>query len=97
MIVRGTLPSQEQVKIWGRDTVFRWHAVTYTPDSITGIPYDSPTTCAGCRMAVSRQAVDSIRVYRESLSHDEHEPSFVLLLIGGALVGALLAIAHIGK
>ena len=93
----GNLPNQEQVKIWSGDTVFRWHAVTYTRDSIIGIPYKMPTTCDSCRMALPRHAVDSIRVDRESLSHHENSPSDVLLFIVWGLIGAGLAMAHIGK
>ncbi len=35
----------QQLKIWSGDTVFRWHAVIITYDSITGVPYKMSTKC----------------------------------------------------
>lgn len=56
------LPAHQQVQIWQRGRVARWHAVTLTDDSITGIPYLQPVACPGCRVALARPAVDSIRM-----------------------------------
>lgn len=55
------LPARQQVQIWQQGRVERWHAVTLTDDSITGIPYLQPVTCASCRVGLPRPAVDSIR------------------------------------
>ncbi len=50
----------EQVKFWSGDSVFLWHAVLITPDSITGYPEQRP------RRALPLSAVDSLRVgYRQ--------------------------------
>jgi hypothetical protein len=57
-----TLPVRQQVQIWQHGRVARWHAVTLTDDSITGIPYLQPVACAVCRVAIARPAVDSIRL-----------------------------------
>lgn len=57
-----TLPPRQQVQIWQQGRVVRWHAVTLTNDSISGIPYLQPVACAGCRVSLARPAVDSIRL-----------------------------------
>ena len=50
----------EQVKLWSGDSVFLWHSVLITPDSITGYPEQRP------RRALPLSAVDSLRVgYRQ--------------------------------
>ncbi len=56
------LGPQQRVKIWSNDTVSLWRAVAITRDSIIGIPLDKSLNCDGCRLALPRQAVDSIRV-----------------------------------
>lgn len=62
MIIPGDLPREQLIDIWSGDTVVRWHAAVYTPDSITGIPATLPATCDSCRIALPRSAVDSIYV-----------------------------------
>ncbi len=52
----------QQVKIWSGDTVLRWHAVIFTDDSITGVPYKMSTKCDNCRLGLPLSSVDSIRV-----------------------------------
>ena len=52
----------QQLKIWSGDTVFRWHAVIITYDSITGVPYKMSTKCDSCRLGLRLSSVDSIRV-----------------------------------
>jgi hypothetical protein len=52
---------QQQVKIWSHDSVYRWHAVVMTHDSISGIPYQQSTKCDSCRLRLPRASVDSIR------------------------------------
>ena len=88
MIVPGNLPREQHVKIWSGDTVFRWHAVIYTRDSITGIPYTMPVTCDSCRIALARSAVDSIRVGNPKGPRDNRADIayMVLIVIGSALV-----------
>ena len=49
----------QQVQIWTKDTMVRWHAVVVTRDSISGIPYQLSTTCDSCRLTFPWTAVDS--------------------------------------
>jgi len=58
----GPLAPRQQVEVWSGGSVQRWHAVQVGPDSMSGIPFVRPTTCDICRIALSRAAVDSIRV-----------------------------------
>jgi hypothetical protein len=100
MILPGNLPPEQQVKIWSADSVFWWHAVVYTRDSITGIPYTIPTTCDSCRIALPRQAVDSIRVGNPpSLREYQQQEagSFVAAMVLVGILEIALAIFHIGK
>lgn len=52
----------QQVKIWSCDSVFRWHAVVMTNDSITGVPYYMPANCDRCRLGLEWSSVDSIHI-----------------------------------
>ncbi len=56
------LGPQQRVKIWSNDTLSFWRDVAITRDSISGIPLNKSPNCDGCRLALPRQAVDSIRV-----------------------------------
>ena len=70
----------ERVRIWTHDSVFQWHAVLVTHDSITGIPSSLPTPCDSCRLALPVSAVDSLSVgYPET--HAPPKAKDVLLLI----------------
>jgi hypothetical protein len=53
---------RQQVQIWQRGSAVRWHAVTITPNSVTGIPYLMPISCDSCRRSLLRADVDSIRL-----------------------------------
>ena len=50
---------EDTVWIWSGGKAVRWHDVVIEPDSITGIPYNSPLGC-DCRRAIPRTEVDSI-------------------------------------
>ena len=90
MIIPGTLPREQQVRIWSGEKVFRWRAVTYTRDSVTGIPHEMPVTCDSCRIALPRDAVDSIRVRHVVTSRDRR------LMLGYFALGvAALAIFQV--
>jgi hypothetical protein len=52
---------REQVKVWSRGNVERWHAVVFSRDSISGIPYKMPVDCDRCRRSVALTEVDSLR------------------------------------
>jgi hypothetical protein len=56
------LPPRQQVQVWREGKETRWHAVTLTDDSITGVPFLQPVSCDSCRRAFPRTAVDSIRL-----------------------------------
>ena len=57
-----TLSPSQPVLVYRRGEVIRWHAVVVSRDSITGVPYKMPTTCADCRRSLPRTDVDSLRV-----------------------------------
>ena len=52
---------REQVKVWSRGNVERWHAVVFSRDSISGIPYTMPLDCETCRRSTALTEVDSLR------------------------------------
>jgi len=60
--VPNTKVARQQVQIWVGDSALRWHAVRVTHDSISGIPFLQPIDCDSCRIALSRTAVDSVRL-----------------------------------
>jgi len=52
---------REQVKVWSRGSVERWHAVVFSRDSLSGIPYKMPLDCDRCRHSIALTEVDSLR------------------------------------
>jgi len=52
---------REQVKVWSRGSVERWHAVVFSRDSVSGIPYKLPLDCDRCRRSIALTEVDSLR------------------------------------
>ena len=40
----------------------RWHGVTVTTDSMSGIPFQRPLDCDSCRVAVELTTIDSVRI-----------------------------------
>lgn len=86
LILPGTLPPEQQVKIWTGATHVRWRAVVYTRDSITGVPYEMPTTCDSCRIAVPRSAVDSISVgYPKTRRENRANIAYMVLMVIGSV------------
>ena len=73
----------QQVKIWSGDSLYRWHAVVMTNDSITGIPYDMPTECDSCRVGLALSSVDSIDI---GYPASPGENVLLWVLIAGAVV-----------
>src|SRR5216684_2885679 len=43
------LDPHDEVRIWRGDTMWRWHAVVITADSVSGIPLSQPLKCDDCR------------------------------------------------
>jgi hypothetical protein len=58
----GALPVRQQVQIWQNGRALRWHAVSVTPDFVTGIPFQKPVDCDSCRLSIARSRVDSLRL-----------------------------------
>jgi hypothetical protein len=56
------LSSHQQVQIWTRDGVHRWHAVVVSQDSVSGVHFLEPPECDSCRVTLARAAVDSLRI-----------------------------------
>jgi hypothetical protein len=48
--------------VWTEGRALRWHALVVAPDSISGVPFTRSPTCEGCRVAVPRGSVDSVRL-----------------------------------
>ncbi|MEO8090351.1 MAG: hypothetical protein ABI703_08650 [Gemmatimonadales bacterium] len=61
-VAPGSLPARQQAQVWTDGTALRWHALEITGDSISGVPFTRPPGCDSCRVAVSREAVDSVRL-----------------------------------
>lgn len=57
-----SLPARQQAQLWTAGSPLRWHALVIAADSISGVAYTRSPSCDSCRVAVSRQAVDSIRL-----------------------------------
>jgi hypothetical protein len=57
----GVLAERQQVQVWHRGLVERWHAVVLTTDSVRGIPFLRPVDCDSCRITLPIAEVDSVR------------------------------------
>jgi hypothetical protein len=85
----GALKPAQQAEVWHGGRAERLHAVMFTADSISGVPFLLSQGCDTCRVAVARQEVDSVR-----LGHPER--GFwrsVGLGLGGIAVFGLVACA----
>ena len=58
----GPMPTRQQVQVWSGGAAYRWHVVTVTQDSITGVPFTESPACQTCRVGLSRTVVDSVRL-----------------------------------
>lgn len=58
----GQLPARQQVQLWLGHQTRVLHAVMVGPDSVSGVPFQLPPECDSCRIAVERNAVDSMRL-----------------------------------
>lgn len=63
-----TVPPRKQVQIFRGGEMDRWHAVSFTADSVVGIPWLQPIECDSCRRALPLAGVDSIQVGDPSLA-----------------------------
>jgi len=78
------------VRIWSGGVGNKWHAVSITQDSVSGIPYDVPLSCDSCRRSIPRSQVDSMQV---SYTH-RHVAKEALTVVGITVV-ALVAEAAV--
>ena len=58
----GVLPPGQQAEVWHGGRAERLHALVFTTDSVTGVPFLQPRTCDTCRVALARAEVDSVRL-----------------------------------
>ena len=56
------LKPDDLVWIWRRGVATKWHAVSITQDSVSGVPYELPLLCDSCRHTLPRSQVDSMQV-----------------------------------
>ena len=55
------LAPNRQVRVWTAEHTLRLHAVRFASDSLTGVPFQQPTTCDTCRVAVPLAMIDSMQ------------------------------------
>jgi hypothetical protein len=58
----GPLPRRQQAQVWHDGRSERWHAVDVRADSVSGVPFLHDPQCDGCRVALPRAEVDSVRL-----------------------------------
>jgi hypothetical protein len=61
-LVPGPLPPAQQAQVWTEGRALQWHALVVATDSISGVPFTRPPECDSCRVALSRVAIDSVRL-----------------------------------
>lgn len=61
-VAPGSLAARQQAQVWSDGKALRWHALEITGDSISGVAFTQPPECDSCRVAVPREAVDSVRL-----------------------------------
>jgi hypothetical protein len=61
-LAAGPLPPRQQAQVWAEGRALRWHALVVATDSISGVPFTHSPACDSCRVAVPREAVDSVRL-----------------------------------
>ncbi len=70
--------------MWTAERTWRLHAVRFAGDSLTGVPFQQPTTCDTCRVALPLAAVDSMQTGGGSEGR-----AIALIAVPIALIGAL--------
>ena len=58
------------VLVWSRGVVNKWHAVAFSEDSVSGMPYERSLTCDSCRRSLALTEVDSMRLQHQSRKID---------------------------
>jgi hypothetical protein len=83
------LAPNRQVRVWTAERTWRLHAVRFTSDSLTGVPYQQPTSCDSCRVAVPLAKVDSIQTGGGSEGR-----AIALIAVPIVLVGTFIMVAN---
>jgi hypothetical protein len=60
-VTPATLARGEQVQVWQGGRKIQLHAVRVEQDSISGVPFEKPAGCDGCRISLPSSSVDSVR------------------------------------
>lgn len=55
------LPLRDRVEVWTGGSSHLLHAVRFTADAVSGVPYLRAPDCDSCRVSLSLSAVDSMR------------------------------------
>jgi hypothetical protein len=83
------LAPRQQAQVWSGGKPRQWHGIRVTADSVSGVLYTQPPECDSCRVALARNAVDSIRLGNPSAG------LWKSLALGGAItLGAALLICR---
>jgi hypothetical protein len=80
--VPSAVDAGQDVRIWTHGTVFTWHAVRISSDSISGIPSDLSIGCSSCRMSLPRSEVDSILLHNSDLVRLDQNLKYAILFVG---------------
>lgn len=85
--VPASLPPRQQVQVWQGGHARVLHAVTHTPDSLSGVPYHLSPACDSCRVTLPLASIDSMRL--GNMERGAYRSIGVALLGMTALAGIL--------
>lgn len=77
------LPERRAVEVYHAGRKEQWHGVRIAADSVSGVPYFQPPSCAECRLVLPLSDVDSMRY---GLNNEQQ----ILLGLGIGLVAMVL-------
>ena len=83
-----TVPARTVLRLYRANAATDLHAIQWTRDSVSGIPYFQPLACDTCRVVFARTAVDSVTQVqgREGLSMLAAALPFALLAGAAAML-----------
>jgi hypothetical protein len=61
-------PAQQLIRVWAGDSSTTLRKVAVRSDSIRGIPWRQPLSCASCEIAIALGEIDSLRTGRTDVS-----------------------------
>jgi hypothetical protein len=88
------LPWSQQVQVWQRGRARVLHAVTRTPDALSGVPFHLPVDCDSCRVTFPLASIDSLRV--GNMERGAYR-SIGLAVLGVSALAGLLYWAGVGS